>query len=174
MIGKGLMPRLRATHLLLVSRLALGCVLVAAAVPKIQRPYQFLETVYAYQLTGSVIGKLVAVGLPWAEMVAGCCLVLGTALGAAIGLSLTLSLVFVVAQTSALVRGLSIDCGCFSAGTASNPIGLASMVKSAGVLLLATCALISWLRSVSSQPAGSGAPMQAAESPAVAQAPVNG
>jgi len=102
-------------RILFIVRLALGCTLVLSGLPKIRQPYDFLSSVYDYELVGPRLGELAAMTLPWFELFLGICLlgelfVAGALLGCAL-----LGLVFTVAQASALYRGLDISCGCFQA-----------------------------------------------------------
>ena len=98
----------------LVVRLGLGCMFIMSSVPKIQRPYEFLGSIYGYELVGPKIGVLVAVVLPWVELFAGVCLVGGVFVGGALLASVGMGVLFTFVLSSALYRHLDISCGCFS------------------------------------------------------------
>jgi uncharacterized membrane protein YphA (DoxX/SURF4 family) len=61
----------------LIVRLSLGFMFIVSSVPKIGRPYVFLGSVYGYGLVGRDLGVLVAVALPWLELLTGACLIGG-------------------------------------------------------------------------------------------------
>jgi hypothetical protein len=77
--------------------------------------------------------------LPWVELLVGMCLIVRRLTGGAALLAVGLGITFVVAQASALARGLTIDCGCF--GAAVEPIGPATIARAAGVLMAAVATL---------------------------------
>jgi uncharacterized membrane protein YphA (DoxX/SURF4 family) len=103
-------PRLRLAIQLLV-----GAFFVYASLDKIANPAGFAKAVYQWQIGGPVASNLVAVTLPWVELVAGALLVLGAwrrEAAAAIALMLV---VFLLAAGSVLARGIDVEnCGCVS------------------------------------------------------------
>jgi uncharacterized membrane protein YphA (DoxX/SURF4 family) len=96
-----------------LARLILGGIFVFASLDKIRFSVDFAQAVANYSLLPSGLVSLVAIVLPWIELVAGIFLVIGfLSEGSALvlgGLSITFALVLV----SALARGLDIECGCF-------------------------------------------------------------
>ena len=98
----------------LVVRLGLGCMFIMSSLPKIQRPYEFLGSIYGYELVGPKMGVLVAMVLPWVELLAGVCLVGGVFVGGALLASVGMGVLFTFVLGSALYRHLDISCGCFS------------------------------------------------------------
>ncbi len=109
--------RARLDILAVTIRLALGCMFVWSSLPKIQLPHEFLGDVYAYRLVGPVSGMLVAMILPWLELLVGSCLLGGVlVMGALLG-CMAMASMFIVAITWALYQGLGISCGCFGPGT---------------------------------------------------------
>lgn len=101
------------TLTLLLLRLGVGALFIYAGAIKILDPQQFALDVQHYELTPWSVSVLVAVYLPWLEVVAGLALILRRLeLGALLTLG-GLSLVFLVAIGSAWARGLDISCGCF-------------------------------------------------------------
>jgi putative oxidoreductase len=100
--------------ILLLLRLALGGVFIYAGALKIVDAAEFARAIHNYQLTPRLLSTLLAVYLPWLEVLAGLALILRRLpLGAALALT-TMSAVFLIALTSAWARGLDISCGCFS------------------------------------------------------------
>jgi hypothetical protein len=108
--------------------LGLGVVFVYAGIQKYLAPYEFAEAILAYRLLPIALVGLVAVTLPWLEMVSGFSLIIGYLLrgqrfsnpipmGAllrrsALLLILAQSLLFVAVLLITMARGLKIDCGC--------------------------------------------------------------
>ncbi|MCX7013937.1 MAG: DoxX family membrane protein [Candidatus Sumerlaeota bacterium] len=98
---------------LLALRLGIGAVFLYSGYVKIHRPFDFLSSVYDYQLLGRQSGLLLAIWLPWMEVVLGFFLVSGAFAGGAFLGSALLGWLFVLAQVAVLFRGLSVSCGCF-------------------------------------------------------------
>jgi len=127
--------------------LVLGGVFLYASYDKILHPAEFAKIVYHYQVIGPsqtlppLVPNLVAVTLPWIEVVIGACLVAGLWRREAAALSAALLLVFLVAVSSALVRGIDIqNCGCFSVTAEGRRAGLqlilGDLALLAGALIL--------------------------------------
>jgi uncharacterized membrane protein YphA (DoxX/SURF4 family) len=101
--------------LLFVVRVALGCLFIYGSLPKIRQPYDFLSSVYEYELLGPKLGMLVAMVLPWLELMVGVCLVGGIFVSGGLLACVIMAAAFTFAIASALYRGLEISCGCFGA-----------------------------------------------------------
>ena len=94
-------------------RLALAAVFIYAGVVKILDAQRFALDVQHYELTPWTVSVLVAVYLPWLEVVAGIALILRRQqLGALVALGGMMA-IFLSALLSAWARGLDISCGCF-------------------------------------------------------------
>jgi rhodanese-related sulfurtransferase/uncharacterized membrane protein YphA (DoxX/SURF4 family) len=100
--------------LFLLARLFLGAIFVYASYDKILRPVPFAEIVYNYQILPGILVNLVALFLPWIELLVGLSLILGLWLPGAILISNLLLLIFFSTLVFNLARGLDIDCGCFT------------------------------------------------------------
>ncbi len=95
-------------------QVAVGVLLLWAAVSKIGNPTKFLGDVLAYRVPlPRLILSFVAAVLPWVELLCGVLLLTGSWLEAALGLALGLFGVFLAATGQAWWRGLQISCGCF-------------------------------------------------------------
>ena len=102
-----------AKIILLILRLALGGIFIYAGALKIADAQHFALDVHHFRLTPWTASVLIAVYLPWLEVLAGFALIFRRLpLGATLALS-AMSAVFLVALTSAWARGLDISCGCF-------------------------------------------------------------
>ena len=49
---------------LFLARLGIGCMFLWSSLPKIRQPYDFLSSVYSYELVGPKLGMFVAMTLP--------------------------------------------------------------------------------------------------------------
>ncbi len=125
--------------LVLFLRLGLGLMFLWSSLPKLQQPYDFLSSVYGYELVGPSLGLAVAIVLPWLEFLLGICLIARLFLDGALLLAGLLAVVFTSVQALAIVRGLDITCGCF-ASWGGEPVGSASLARAVLVLLVATAA----------------------------------
>ncbi|WP_309397628.1 MauE/DoxX family redox-associated membrane protein [Cerasicoccus maritimus] len=103
-------------HILAV---ALGGFFIYAGVGKIAAPVDFFESILNYQLVGAELAWLVAMFLPWLEVLAGAALIWPKLRCGGLLWIGGMLLVFIVALITALVRGLDIECGCTGTGGSS-------------------------------------------------------
>jgi uncharacterized membrane protein YphA (DoxX/SURF4 family) len=96
-------------------RLLLGAFFVYASLDKIASPAAFAKVVSQWQVVGPVPSNLVAVTLPWIELVAGLLLLAGAWKREAALVIALLLVVFIVAAASVMARGIDVlNCGCVS------------------------------------------------------------
>ena len=119
----------------LVLRIVLGCVFIYASLDKIKHPDLFAEAVYNYQLLPEVAVNLVAISLPWLELLSGILLVLGLWMEGSILILSGLMVVFIGALGINLARGLDVHCGCFITQS-TDPITLLTLFRDSLFLLL--------------------------------------
>jgi uncharacterized membrane protein YphA (DoxX/SURF4 family) len=105
----------------LALRLVLGGYFVFASLDKIWSPAAFAKIVYQWQVVGPVWSNLVAVILPWVEVLAGVLLLAGIwKRESALVIALML-VVFIVAAGSVMARGIDVEnCGCVSVAKADS------------------------------------------------------
>jgi len=125
-----------------IVRLALGCMFLYGSLPKIRQPYDFLSSVYNYELVGPKLGMLTAMVLPWAELLVGVCLVGGIFVSGALLVSIAMGAMFSYVIASALYRGLNISCGCFSASSIEQ-IGYTTLIRALVIMLISAAAYLS-------------------------------
>jgi uncharacterized membrane protein YphA (DoxX/SURF4 family) len=94
-------------------QLALGVFFVAAALPKIVDPPSFAHMVYNYRIMPGGVINLMALVMPWIELLCGLALILGIWTAAARSIIAAMLLTFIAAISINLARGNAIDCGCF-------------------------------------------------------------
>jgi len=103
-------------------QIALGLFFVAAALPKLVDPPSFAHMIYNYRLVPGALVNLMALVMPWLELLAGLALVLGIWTRPSAGLVGALLLVFLAAISLNLARGNAIDCGCFNVAVANRTV----------------------------------------------------
>ena len=114
----GLPPlkRFFGPYLAALFRVALGVIFVVASWDKIADPLAFAHTIANYHLLPLSLINLLAICLPWVELVCGFALILGLASRSNLLAIGGMLLMFIAAIGSALWRKLDISCGCFSTG----------------------------------------------------------
>lgn len=120
--------------LLLACRLGLGAVFIVAALPKIAQPESFATSVEAYEMLPLAVVNLVAILIPWIELVCGLFLIGGAYVRPGSALLAFLLAVFVIAITIAVLRGLNINCGCFGEGSGS-PVGWNKVIEDLALMI---------------------------------------
>jgi uncharacterized membrane protein YphA (DoxX/SURF4 family) len=124
-----------------IARLAIGVVFVVAALAKIGDPAYFAQEVHNYHLAPLWSENLVALTLPWIELLAALALILGPRARAGAVVTLAFTLVFTVAVGSAWARGLDFRCGCFGKLGAGR-VGAEKFAENVGLVLLAWIAAL--------------------------------
>ena len=129
-------------------QIALGAIFVVAAWPKIADPPSFAHMIYNYHLVPSGFINASALIMPWVEMTAGLCLILGLWTRPARWIVAALLVVFMIAISINLFRGNAIDCGCFDTSAANKTYDerirdmWIVVIRDAGMLLM--CAQLWW------------------------------
>lgn len=136
--------KLQARVVLAVS-VAMAGIFIYAAIDKIRDPLQFADSVAAFGILPAVFVSLLALALPPFEIACGL-LMLAPRTRRIGALAITLlSAIFFTALASALLRGLTLDCGCFGAGAPSRPRMWLELVLD---MVLFASALCVYLRSI--------------------------
>jgi uncharacterized membrane protein YphA (DoxX/SURF4 family) len=111
-IIKFLITLITDKRVVLIFRLVLGATFIYASLDKIAHPEQFAKIVYNYKILPGFLINIYAVTLPWVELLAGCLLV-----------------IFVIAISINLLRGVNLNCGCFSTNPAGKKEGVSLLFK---------------------------------------------
>jgi uncharacterized membrane protein YphA (DoxX/SURF4 family) len=98
----------------LSARCILGVTFVYASYNKILAPAVFAKIIYGYDLFPAVFINLIAIIVPFLELIAGLALIIGFYPRSAALIVNAMLLVFITALTINLIRGHEFDCGCFS------------------------------------------------------------
>lgn len=126
-----------------ILRFVLGAVFIFAGALKIYDPATFATDIANYRLLPHAWVNLLAITLPWIEVLAGLLLVVGIWVRPSALLVTAMLVVFLVAVSQALVRGLDIRCGCF--GTfGGRRAGLQTLLTD--LVLLAMAVWLTWKR----------------------------
>lgn len=116
--SSGYIPKARVQGRLdLLFRFILGAVFVWAGGTKIADPHNFATVISNYQLLPEPFVNTVAVWLPWIEVVCGTLLICGFWIDGSLVVINTLLVVFMASLISNWIRGIDVDCGCFSTVT---------------------------------------------------------
>jgi uncharacterized membrane protein YphA (DoxX/SURF4 family) len=148
---------------------ALGAVFIYASWDKIAQPGEFARIVYHYQLVGpsQALGylpaNLLAVTLPWIELLTGALLVVGLWRREASAMAGLMLVTFIVAVSWALANGIDIaNCGCFTVGGSAEGRALGWKLIAGDLGLLAVAA---WLVAApTAPPVTASAPVREAAS----------
>ena len=122
-----------------IAQLAVGALFVVAALGKIPDLGAFAHQVHNYRLTPPWSENIIAMTLPWIELMAGLALVLGPRRRAGALLALVMMLVFTAVVGAAWARGLDFRCGCFGKAGAAT-IGAQKFFENLGLTLVSALA----------------------------------
>jgi len=112
-----------------------GIVMLLAAAPHLENSYYFLGSIYAYKLVEPGIGQMVAIVLPFLQLVIAVLLIGRVFIDAANFVAMILFGIFVGVQSFAYFGGFDISCGCFGPQN-SAPISWSSLSLVYGLLTL--------------------------------------
>lgn len=106
-------------YLTMLVRLAVGVAFIWASAYKIIEPGTFAKSIWYYHMVPGSLINLMALILPWLELIAGVCLIVGVLYRGSVIAVNGMTIVFILAISSAIYRGIDIDCGCFKAAQSS-------------------------------------------------------
>jgi uncharacterized membrane protein YphA (DoxX/SURF4 family) len=99
----------------MLSRLVIGVMLIYASYYKVIEPASFAKSIWFYHMVPGSLINLMALILPWLELICGLGLILGIFYDGAKVWATLMMVMFIIALSSTIVRGIDIDCGCFKA-----------------------------------------------------------
>jgi putative oxidoreductase len=95
-------------------RIVLGALFIYSSLDKIANTAEFAKIVHNYHLLPEFSVNLFAMALPWAELLTGVLLLTGKYSKGAALLYTFMLVIFIIALLQAALRGININCGCFS------------------------------------------------------------
>lgn len=123
-------------------RIFLGGTFLYASYDKILHPDLFAGAVVDYHILPSSLAGLVAVTLPWVELFCGLFLILGLFTRSSALVACLMFFVFSIALTSAVLRGIDIDCGCFRVTNDGHSVNFSLILRDFGYLALSIHVLL--------------------------------
>jgi uncharacterized membrane protein YphA (DoxX/SURF4 family) len=137
-----------------IARILLGLVFIYAAIIKITAPQDFADSIAAYQILPFSVINVVAIGLPLFELVCGLLLIAGFALRLSLLGILAMLSVFTLAIGLGMLRGISLDCGCFGSHSWLDSNPSIALVRDLALLVIAVYLYRSCLENPQPDPAG--------------------
>lgn len=114
-------------YLALILRLYIGGLFIFASMYKINYGAEFAETIASYQLVPYWSVNILAITMPWLELICGIMLVVGFRAKSATVIIAFLLILFTIAVFINLLRDSPISCGCFSSSDA--PISWMTLIR---------------------------------------------
>jgi putative oxidoreductase len=124
-----------------ILRLVVGGTFIVAGGLKVLQPGTFAADIGNYRLLPNEAINLLAITLPWIEVVAGGLLVAGIWKRASASLIVVMLIVFLLAISQALARGLDVRCGCFGTVEARR---VSVLALGEDLVVLAMAAWLAW------------------------------
>jgi uncharacterized membrane protein YphA (DoxX/SURF4 family) len=128
---------IRNKWLLIVFRLIVGGVFIWAGVLKVVDPLGFAQSIMNYQVFPRTLAFIIALVLPWVEVISGGLLIVGFFKRSSALLVSFMLIGFIGLVALALARGIDTSCGCFGSLSRSADVGL--ILTDIGLLYLALC-----------------------------------
>ena len=126
-------------YFLFLVRITLAFIFIYAGTEKISDPEGFALSISNYRLLPISSINFISITLPWIEIVTGILLLFGIAVKENSTIIFSMLIIFTIAIVISLLRGLSIDCGCFGKGTQIGMLKLGeNILMIIGSLLLIT------------------------------------
>ena len=113
----------------MICRILLGLMFIYASLDKIAHPEEFAKQIGYYKALPFGLENVLAIVLPWTELIVGICLIAGLLVDGATLLSIIMMLVFILAISQAMLRGIDITCGCFKVSADSDKLGLDTIIR---------------------------------------------
>jgi len=105
--------------IVLTARFILGVILIWASIYKIVDPSAFSKIIHNYHVFPVGVENIIALVVPWLELILGLCLIFGVFLDGVSILSIAIFIFFILILSQAYIRGIDLHCGCFSSDTSS-------------------------------------------------------
>jgi len=118
-------------------RLLLGVVFVYASLDKIANPQDFARIIYNYKILPSFLINIVAITLPWIELICGLFLIGGIFIESSSLVIFFLLIIFIMGTSiNVFIRGIDINCGCFTTSLEAKKLGGELVIREIILLLM--------------------------------------
>ena len=134
----------------LICRFFLGGIFIYASIDKIVHPHEFARIIHNYQILPDFLVYIVAATMPFIELITGLFLIAGLYKETSAIVLSSMLMVFIIAISFNLIRGINFDCGCFTTVAkegGSDPVGL--LIRD--ILMLIPAAIIIFFTPVKSE-----------------------
>lgn len=128
--------------LTLIARLIVGIIFIYASFYKIIDPASFAKSIWYYHLVPGNLINFIALVMPWVELICGVCLIIGLFYDGSVVLINIMTVLFILVLSSAVYRGLDIDCGCFKASASAGGSAMKSLLFDIGLLVFTIFLLV--------------------------------
>lgn len=118
----------------LIFRILLGAVFIWASWSKIMEPNNFAGVIQSYQILPQQMVNPVAILLPWVEAACGLCLLSGYLVKGSVLIFDILMIIFILALTFNIYRGIDVACGCFSVAAPGEKITIFTIARDLSLL----------------------------------------
>jgi len=130
-------------YVTMLLRLYFGGLFIYASLDKIASPEQFARIVFNFHILPGSLVNIFALILPFTELVAGVGVIIGFLYRGSRDYLMLLTVVFIVAIGINVVRGVNLECGCFTVSSGAKSAGLQLIVRdllylAPGLFLLAS------------------------------------
>jgi uncharacterized membrane protein YphA (DoxX/SURF4 family) len=119
-----------------VTRIYLALVFVISGLEKINDFSSFAQSIENYRILPIYFVNIIAIIIPWLEVVAGAFLLLGIYIKENSIIILLLLSIFTLGVLSAVFRNLDIDCGCHSTSNGQK-VGLLKILENISLIVVA-------------------------------------
>ncbi len=124
--------------LTVIVRIAIGLLFVYSSIFKIIDPSGFANSIAQYRILSDNLLPYAAIVIPYIELFAGTCLLMGFNIRPAVTAGIILMLVFITAIIINMAQGRTFECGCFELSSLgiSETIGWGLLVRDAIITVL--------------------------------------
>ncbi len=129
-------------YVILISRIIVGMLFIVVGTGKIADPNLFTKEIANYRIFPELLVHWTAIAIPWIEVVCGLMLTAGIRLRANALIVAAMLVAFNFMVASAWIRGLDINCGCYS-NIAKQTVGLPKILENTAFFVLALLIFLS-------------------------------
>ncbi|MBN2092363.1 DoxX family membrane protein [candidate division KSB1 bacterium] len=122
--------------LFILFRCIIGFTFIYAGIEKIMNPGEFAVAIKNYRILPDVLVNLLAIILPWIELLAGLAIFTGLYHRGGNLIVLTLLIIFTMAISINLFRGVDISCGCKTPWQTTDSVSILKLLEEFILILL--------------------------------------